>query len=367
MSMNDESSRFVWMYAGAYTHKSDAGITVFRLNEETGEAERVHTVQDIANASYLAASARHPRLYAVSEVQETNGQLGGEIVSYETDPATGSLKELDRQLTRGKDPCYVSLEESRQPALLLLTNYSSGNISAFALSGAGDLSEPAQQVIAHEGGSQATQRQLEAHTHSVVLHPAGTYAVVSDLGKDKLFVYRLDADRKQLILQSETDTAKGAGPRHFVFHPGKPYAYGINELDNTITAYAFDESAGRLTVLGSVPTLPPEFKGENTSADLHLDPSGQFIYGSNRGHDSIVTYRIDAESGALTYVEHTSTHGKTPRNFAIAPGGKLLLAANQQTDTIEVFHRDPDSGKLTHDPGRSISVSEPVCILFASM
>lgn len=362
MSSIEEKGQSVYMYVGSYTNKSDAGVSLYRLDTGTGETQLLQTVTTIKNASFLTTDAQTERFYAVSEVQEVQGQLGGEVVSYERDSASGLLRELNRQRTLGKDPCYVSVLNEKQSRLLLATNYSSGSVSVFPLSGSGDLVEPLLQLISHEGASRATERQLGPHTHSAVIHPEGKYVVVSDLGQDKLIVYRWDAGVKQLVAHSETAAAEGAGPRHFVFHPERPYAYGINELNNTITAYAFDGEEGKLTTLESVPTLPADFTGSNTSADLHLDPSGRFLYGSNRGHNSIVVYRIDLDSGQLTYVEHTSTHGSSPRNFAIAPGGKLLLAANQQTDTIEVFQLDPINGRLTHDASRSIAVAEPVCI-----
>jgi 6-phosphogluconolactonase len=360
MNPIEANSRYTVMYVGSYTHKREVGITVYRLDLDTGDTSVLQQLTDIKNASFLTTDPVKNRLYAVSEVQETAGTVGGEVVCYELDVDSGSLKPLGRQLTHGKDPCYVSLSNRSEPALLLVTNYSSGNVSVFPLSPSGDI-EPASQIVVHEDPSQVTERQLEAHPHSIVVQDEGPFVVVSDLGMDKLVIYQPDTEQPHLIRHSETEAARGAGPRHFVFHPSQPYAYGINELNNTVTAFAYHAEAGRLTPIQTVDTLPADFKGESTSADLHLDPSGSFLYGSNRGHNSVVVYRIHPESGMLTYVEHCSTRGKTPRNFAIAPGGKLLLVANQDSDTIEIFHRETSTGKLEHS-GKSITVSEPVCL-----
>ena len=214
----------------------------------------------------------------------------------------------------------------------------------------------------HSGTGANKDRQEAAHAHSINFDKSNRYAVACDLGIAKILVYKFDSKTGKLELNEQPffQTRTGAGPRHFAFHPNGKSAFVINELDSTITTFFYDGNRGTLKENQTVPTLPADFSGANTCADIHVSPNGKFLYGSNRGHDSIVSYRID-KKGKLEFIEHTSTGGKTPRNFAIDPTGKFLLAANQNSDSVVVFRIDEKSGKLTAS-GIKAQVPMPVCL-----
>jgi 6-phosphogluconolactonase len=243
-----------------------------------------------------------------------------------------------------------------------VANYAGGSVSVLPIGEDGRLGE-LTDLVQHHGSSANPQRQKSPHPHSANLDAANRYLFVPDLGLDKIMIYRIDSPRGKLKPNDEpwARVKAGAGPRHFAFHPKGRYAYVINELDSTVTAFAFDETRGTLKEIQTVPTLPDSFTGNSTCADVHVSPSGKFLYGSNRGHDSIVIFAIDEDTGQLTYVEHEPTQGKTPRNFAIDPTGTFLLAANQNSDTVVTFRIDPVTGRLS-PTGHVASVPSPVCL-----
>jgi 6-phosphogluconolactonase len=225
--------------------------------------------------------------------------------------------------------------------------------------------EDATDVIQHRGSSVDPARQSGPHAHAVTLDGSGRYAFVPDLGIDKVMIYRFDADRGKLEPNDEpwVEVAAGAGPRQLVMHPQGGYAYLINELDSTMMAFRCDGDKGTLQEIQTLSTLPADFSGASTCAEVQISPSGRFLYGSNRGHDSIVTYAVDQTDGTLTCIGHESTQGKTPRNFAVGPDGRFLLAANQDTDNVVVFRLDPASGEPMAT-GHSVDVPTPVCVRF---
>jgi 6-phosphogluconolactonase len=245
---------------------------------------------------------------------------------------------------------------------VLVANYGSGSVCVLPIGRDGGLGDAAD-VVQHQGSSVNPRRQQGPHAHSITLDAANRYAFAADLGIDKVMVYRLDTASGKLIPNDPpwAQVKPGAGPRHFDFHPSGKYAYLINELDSTITAFAYDASRGIIREIQTVPTLPADFRGASTCADVHVSPSGKFLYGSNRGHDSIVIFRIDEATGRLSYVGHELTQGKTPRNFAIDPTGTFLLAANQNSDTIVTFRIDQQTGKLT-PTGHVAEAPMPVCL-----
>jgi len=219
--------------------------------------------------------------------------------------------------------------------------------------------------VQHHGSSIDPRRQAGPHAHSVTLDPTGRFAFVPDLGLDKLVIYRFDALRGTLHPNAtpSLDVEPGAGPRHLAFHPDGRFAYLVNELGSTVAALSYDGSAGTFERLQTVRTLPEGHRGESTCADIHVAPSGRFVYASNRGHDSIAIHRIDAQRGTLDLVGHHATNGKTPRSFAIDPAGRFLVAANQDSDSIVSFRIDADSGKL-QPTGQAAHVPTPVCVKF---
>jgi 6-phosphogluconolactonase len=247
---------------------------------------------------------------------------------------------------------------------VLVANYGSGSIAALPLRADGTLGE-ATAFAQHTGASVNQQRQEGPHAHWIDGDAANRFAFVCDLGLDQVLVYRLDAARGKLSAHDPAfaSVKPGAGPRHLAFHPTGRFAYVINEMGNSVTAFAYDGERGTLTELETVPTLPAEFNGRNTTAEIEAHPSGRFLYGSNRGHNSIAVFAIASGTGRLTLVEHISTSGKTPRNFAIDPTGRWLLAANQDSDNVVVFAVDATSGRLAAT-GQSVEVGKPVCVKF---
>jgi 6-phosphogluconolactonase len=270
------------------------------------------------------------------------------------------LTFLNKKPTGGTDPCHLIVDKTNR--YVLLANFMSGSICVLPIQADGSLGD-ASEFIQHQGSSIDPDRQQGPHAHAVTLDPSNQYAFVPDLGLDQTLVYRFDADAGKLVPHEPpgVKVKPGAGPRHIVFHPGGRFAYLINELDSTIAVYRYEAAKGLLHDVHTLATLPENFQGASTCADVLVEPSGQFLYGSNRGHDSLAIYRIDQSSGRLDCIGHESTRGKTPRNFAIDPAGKFLLAANQDSDTIVTFRIDPQTGKL-HPTGQVTDVPTPVCV-----
>jgi 6-phosphogluconolactonase len=340
------------------------GIYVFRLDETSGALESVGKTAGIANPSYLAFDASQRFLYVVNELKTYEGQPTGTVSAFAvSQPRTGKLEFLNRRITHGTDPCHVAVDRAR--AHVFVANFMSGSVCVLPLREGGTLGE-ACDVVQHRGSSADPLRQRGPHAHSVTLDASNRYAFVPDLGLDRVMIYRFDGEHG--ILEPNAmpwiETKLGAGPRHLAFHPGAAFAYLVNELDSTLVALSYEGGDGTLAHRQSVSSLPEGFAGESTCADIHVHPSGRFVYASNRGHDSIAIYRIDAVSGMLGYVAHEPTQGRTPRSFAVDPSGRFLIAANQDSDSVVTFRVDSQSGKLR--PTHLVQVPTPVCVkLFA--
>lgn len=294
------------------------------------------------------------------EVDEIDGKRTGAVAAFAIKD-DGSLTPGNRESSGGQGPCHLVVDKSGKN--VLVANYGGGSVACLPIDRYGRLSK-ASAFIQHKGKSVDRARQEAPHAHSVNLDPANRYAFVADLGLDQVLVYRFDADKGSLE-PNDPPAAKvkpGSGPRHFAFHPSGRFAYVINEMASTITAFSYDAAKGVLTELQTISTLPEEVKG-NSTAEVQVHPSGKFVYGSNRGHNSIAGFAVDAKSGKLSAIGHQSTGGKTPRNFAIDPSGKYLLAENQDSDTIVVLAIDDDSGKLS-PTGNEIKIAKPVCVKF---
>lgn len=358
--MLEDSLEKVCVYVGTYSGLKNVGIYLYLMDPCEGSLEFASEFTGIENPSFLAFGRRRRILYAVSTVDGTDGEPGGTINAFSIDARTGELAFLNRQPSGGGQPCHLSVDRTGQ--FVLVANYSSGSVSVFPIQEDGGLGSPSD-LAQHEGFSVHPERQKGPHAHSVILDPFNRYVYVPDLGIDKIMIYRLDLTRGKLTSNSEpwVRVKAGAGPRHIAFHPTGRYAYLINELDSTLTAFAFDGALGILREIQTVPCLPEGFRGRSTGADVHISPSGKYVYGSNRGHDSIVVYAIDAESGQLSYVGHEPTQGRTPRGFAIDPTGTFLLAANQSSDSIVVFRIDQESGRLV-STGHAVRVPAPACV-----
>jgi 6-phosphogluconolactonase len=350
------------LYVGTYTRGKSEGIYLYRFNLTSGELKPLSIAKGITNPSYLAIDANRKYLYAVNETSEFSGKPTGALTAFAIDQRTGELKKLNQQPSHGTSPCYVTVDPSGK--FVLVANYSSGSLAVFPINSDGSLGE-SSDVVQHEGKGQNQRRQGGPHAHCIVLDKSGKYAFAADLGIDKVMIYRFDAKTGKLMPNSTpfAQTRPGAGPRHFTIHPGGKFAYVINELDSTLTSFSYDNSKGVLKELETVSTLPEGFQGNNSCADVHVHPSGKFLYGSNRGHDSIVAFTIDERSGKLGYLAHESTQGKTPRNFGIDPTGAFLLAANQNSDTVATFRIDQNTGKLKPS-GQVTAIPTPVCLKF---
>jgi 6-phosphogluconolactonase len=347
------------LYVGTYTTGKSEGIYGYRMDPYSGQLSRFGSFKSV-NPSFLAIDRNWNYLYAVNEVGDFLGKPSGFVSAYAIDKG-GKLRLLNEQATQGADPCHLSIDHKNRT--LLVANYTGGNISVFPIRSDGTLGM-VSEVKQHEG-SGPKEQQKGPHAHCIIFDRSQRHALAADLGIDKVMIYRFDRATGKLTpgKQPFADLQPGAGPRHLTFHPGGKYLYVINELNSTMTAFKYDERDGTLTHIDTVSTLPSDFSGVSYCADVHVSPSGKFLYGSNRGHNSIVVFAIDLRTGKLTPVEHVSTEGNWPRNFAIDPSGKFLLVANQRSDNVVVFSIDEHTGRLK-PTGHVEEIPSPVCIKF---
>ncbi len=354
-----------FVYIGTYTGPQSKGIYLCRLDSVTGKLEPPELAAEEVNPSFLALHPSGRFLYAVSEIAGFNGQRAGAVAAFAVDSKTGKLRLLNRVSSRGAGPCHVVVDKTGKNALV--ANYGGGSIAVLPIGEDGRLAE-ASAFVQHKGSSINPSRQKGPHAHSINLAPDNRFALVTDLGLDQVLVYRFDAARGSLSAGDPpfVGVTPGTGPRHLAFNPEARFVYVINELQSTMTALAYDAGKGSLRELQALSTLPAGFSGENSTAEVELHPSGGFLYGSNRGHDSIALFSVDRANGRMTTVEQTPTGGKTPRSFAIDPTGKFLLAANQDSGSIVVFRIDPKSGRLT-PTGQKIDVPSPVCLRYLAI
>jgi 6-phosphogluconolactonase len=349
------------VYFGTYTRGKDKGIFRAELDLATGKLSAVEPAGEAVNPSFLAIHPNRRFLYAVSEVATVDGKRGGGVSAFAIDPATGNLTLLNQESSGGAGPCHLVVDPAGKN--VLVANYGGGSTACLPLGEDGRV-KASSSFQQHQGKSVNPKRQGEPHAHSVNLDPSGRFAFVADLGLDKVLVYKLDADGKLTANEPPAAAvAPGSGPRHFAFHPTGRYAYVINELANTVTAFAYNPQDGVLKEVQTITTLPEGFTGTSYTAEVQVHPSGKFVYGSNRGHDSIAIFSVDADTGKLTAVGHEPIQGKTPRNFGIDPTGAYLLAAGQDSNSVVVFRIDPQTGKLTAT-GSKVDVPSPVCVKF---
>ncbi len=347
------------VYFGTYTQDRDEGIFQGRLDLETGELTMVGGFGGATNPSFLALHPSGKNLYAVAEAGEDDG-----ATAFAIDPETGGLSLLNTQTTTGRGACHIGLDPAGTTAVV--SYYGSGSIASLPLNADGTLG-PAVSIIQHQGSSVDPQRQQAPHAHSTNVTSSGKFAITADLGLDQLLVYALDADTSELTSHTPAafDLHPGAGPRHFAFHPTLPTAYIINELDATMTVATFDPEAGTFAAMQTLSTLPADYpEGQRKStAEVVVHPNGKFLYGSNRGHDSLVIYAIDPADGTLSLVGFQPSGGEEPRNFNLDPMGRWLIACNQNTDDVQVFSVDGETGLLS-PVGEPVAVPRPVCVKF---
>jgi 6-phosphogluconolactonase len=353
----------LWVYIGTYTPakgKSE-GIYRFELDLANGKASKAVLAAKAKDPSFLAIHPSHKFLYAVGEIDNFEGKKNsGGVSAFSLDPKTGDLTLLNQQSSKGAGPCHIVLDKAGKHALV--ANYSGGSACVLPIDSKGKLGS-FSCFVQHTGSSKDKSRQEAPHAHSINLDTANRFAFVADLGLDKVVIYRYDPDQGTLEKNEPrfAQVAPSSGPRHFAFHPNGKFAYVINEMKNTVTAFSYDPETGALKTIQTVPTLPKNFKGKSSTAEVVVHPSGKFLYGSNRGHNSLAIFAIDPKTGKLTPRGHQAENIKTPRNFAIDPTGTYLLSANQDSGSVIVFRIDQETGDLT-PTGTVVDVPFPVCV-----
>ncbi|MGI4743027.1 MAG: lactonase family protein [Janthinobacterium lividum] len=336
-------------------------IYLYRLNTGTGALTAVSAQQGGAQPTYLAMDAGHRYLYAVSETQSFEGKNNsGGVSALAIDQHTGALTLLDQQPSLGASPCYISLDRSEKN--ILVANYTGGNVALLPRQANGQVAPPTD-TDQHQRPTGPHKNQDNPHAHCIITDPANRYAFAVDLGTDKVYGYHLDPAHGKLGLPATVAFAAqaGVGPRHLTFHPNGRWAYLENELASSLTALTYNAAAGTFQEIQTLTTLPAGFAGDNSGADVHVSPDGRFVYTSNRGDNSLAVFAIDGGSGRLTLVQHVSTQGKTPRNFALDPSGQVLLVANQNSDNVFTYRVDKQSGKLTAT-GQSVQLPSPMFV-----
>jgi 6-phosphogluconolactonase len=347
------------MYVGSYTSKARGhgeGISVYQRKQEADPWTLAQVVSDFADPSFLTIDRQGRFLYSA------HGD-GTKSTAYQIDQATGRLKVLNQQATSGTNGVHLAIDATNR--FLAVANYATGTLALLPINQDGSLGELSDlATMSGKPGPHRTE-QTSSHPHHCPFDRTGRFVVVPDKGLDRIFVYRLDTDRGKLVEGNPPSVASraGAAPRHVDFHPSGPYAYVINELDSTITTYRFEPDQGVLEPRQIVTTLPSSYTGNNSTAEIFVAGSGRFLYGSNRGHDSIVIFAIDSGTGTLTPVGWESTQGRTPRYFGLDPSDTHLYAANQNSDTVVMFRVDQQSGRLT-PTNEIVKVASPSTIVF---
>ncbi|WP_188006786.1 Lactonase family protein [Sporosarcina sp. ANT_H38] len=335
------------VFVGCYGSEEEDLIHWLSFDSDNGELHKTASISGIENPSFVTLHPSLNRLYAVSEVEK------GQIVSYEIDFSNASLIELNRQSAHGHGPCYSEVKDS---GFLFTANYGEGNVIVQPLTEAGTI-ECVTDI--HDYSETAASLGVKSHPHTVRNIPGTNRYVVADLGTNRLIVYEFDEDQAKLVFVDETLTGDQSGPRHVTFHPSLPIIYVINELDSSILTYSFKQDGGSLKQIQKVKTIPNEYTGENYCADIHVAPSGLFLYASNRGHHSIASFIVSTD-GTLRVLDNIPSGGEWPRSFVIVPDGKFLLVANEHTNQINIMRIHEDG--LLSDTGKSYLVNRPVCV-----
>jgi 6-phosphogluconolactonase len=356
-----------YVYVGTYT-KTGKGIYLFRLQTENLEVPQNLTlvplgvVAETPNPSWVELEPKRRLLFAANEVDRFEGQPTGSVSAFSIDAATGKLTALNQRPSMGGGPCHLAIDKTGRH--VFVANYGGGSVAVLPIDADGRLGE-ATAFVQHTGQSVNPQRQTRPHAHCVTLDPANRFVFVCDLGLDKVMTYRFDGAKGTLTPGDPpfTPITPGSGPRHMVFRPDGRFAYVTNELTSTVDAFAYDPQRGALRHLQTVSALPESFEGTSYTAEIDVHPTGKWLYVSNRGHESVVLFTIDASKGTLTYVEEQGTGGKRPRHFGIDSTGRYMAIGNQDSDTALVCSIGAENGRL-RPSGVFASVPSPVCLKF---
>ncbi|HEY3862367.1 MAG TPA: lactonase family protein [Verrucomicrobiae bacterium] len=337
----------------------DKNIEAFHLNLADGALSPAGEAAKIEHPSFIFVSPNHHFLYSISEGQS---KTASSINAFAIDAAAGKLTFLNKQPVGGAGPCYVEVDPSGKAALV--ANYNSGSFAAFPLAENGEV-QPMSAFIQDEGSSVNPDRQAGPHAHCLVAGPGDKFVYGCDLGLDKVMIFKFDPARGTLMAADPAfaRVKPGAGPRHIAFHPNGRWAYLITEMGSSVIAFAVDSSTGELREFQTESTLPADYSGQNTGAEIAVHPSGKYVYCSNRGDNSLAVFGCDPESGRLTFIERTRSGGKIPRQFEIDPAGRYLLSANQESDNVVVFRIDAATGRL-QATGNQVTSHKPMCVRF---
>ncbi len=342
----------------SFTKGEAGGISAFRFHAESGELQPLHRNANIPHPFFFDVNDRHTHLYSI-HTEVFSGREPNELAAYRLDISTGKLEPLNRQTTRGTASCFVELDQTGRA--VLVANYTTGNVTSYRIESDGKLSSPVS-FFQHAGSSVNEKRQAGPHAHCFVIAPNNRHAYAADLGLDQILCYTLAVESGELqpAAQPFVRTLPGAGPRHLTFHPDGRNMYVINELHNSVTHFSFDPETGFLVERATISTLPDDFDGVSHCADLKITPDGKYLYGTNRGHDSLAMYRIGAQ-GELDLIGIEPSLGKGPQNLAISANGRWLLCANMPGNNLIVFRIDSDTGQL-QPHGEPLEVAMPSCI-----
>ena len=351
------------VYIGTYNERGSKGIYRCELDLATGELTKPELAGEAKNASFLAIHPSHRFLYAVGEIDNFEGKKGvGGVSAFAIDPKTGDLTLLNQQSSGGAGPCHCVVDKAGKH--VLSANYGGGSACVHPIEEDGKLGKMTS-FKQHKGSSVNKQRQEAPHAHSINLSLDNQFAFVADLGLDEVVIYKFDGKKGTLTenLPSAAEVKAGSGPRHFAFHPKDKQAFVINELANTLTVLEYNDKNGGLIPAQTLSTLPEDFKGTSYTAEVVVHPSGKFVYGSNRGHNSIAIFARNSQPGSWKFVGTQAKGIKTPRNFNIDPTGKYLIVANQDWDSLIVFKIDQKTGELELTETK-VDVPMPVCVRF---
>lgn len=349
------------LYIGTFSENESQGLYVMEFDRNTLNFREIQTVHDRKSPSFITIHPNRKYLYAAYRGGMDDHDPNGTIVAYSIASDSGKLEKINEVSSKGTSPCHISVDPAG--TTVFVSHYQGGNLSSFKLMGNGALSD-AVSFIQHEGSSVHPDRQAAPHMHSMIPSYDGRFVYASDLGLDKIFIYKLDTASSSLSAASppHIESMAGSGPRHFVIHPFLPYAYSVEELSNTVAIYKINANEGDLSPIGRVNMLSDKIQSDfNAAADIHISRNGKWLYASNRGQDNLVIYAINAQEGTLTLVDHVDSGGEHPRNFKIDDNGEFVFVANMNSDNVVVFAHDPQTGMI-NPTGKSVNIPRAVCI-----